>query len=116
MTDSPISTAKHGDILVVTSDSPPVNALGAAVRIGLDKAFDEAASDDSIKAVVLICAGQTFFAGADITEFGKPPVEPMLPAVIAKRSMAPHWAAAWKRPFARSIASPFPRPSWACPR
>ncbi len=84
MTDSPISTAKHGDILVVTSDSPPVNALGAAVRIGLDKAFDEAASDDSIKAVVLICAGQTFFAGADITEFGKPPVEPMLPAVIAK--------------------------------
>ena len=84
MTDSPISTAKHGDILVVTSDSPPVNALGAAVRIGLDKAFDEAAGDDSIKAVVLICAGQTFFAGADITEFGKPPVEPMLPAVIAK--------------------------------
>ena len=121
MTDSPISTAKHGDILVVTSDSPPVNALGAAVRIGLDKAFDEAASDDSIKAVVLICAGQTFFAGADITEFGKPPVEPMLPAVIAtsrwsRRSTAPHSAAAWKRPFARIIASPFPRRSWACPR
>jgi 3-hydroxyacyl-CoA dehydrogenase len=84
MTDSPISTEKRGDILVVTSNSPPVNALGAAVRIGLDKAFDAAASDDSIKAVVLICEGQTFFAGADITEFGKPPVEPMLPAVIAK--------------------------------
>jgi 3-hydroxyacyl-CoA dehydrogenase len=84
MTDSPISTEKRGDILVVTSNSPPVNALGAAVRIGLDKAFDAAASDDSIKAVVLICEGQTFFAGADITEFGKPPVEPMLPAVIAR--------------------------------
>lgn len=84
MTDSPISTAKHGDILVVTSNNPPVNALSAAVRVGLNAALDEAASDDAIKAVVLICAGQTFFAGADITEFGKPPVEPMLPAVIAR--------------------------------
>lgn len=84
MTDTPISTAKHGDILVVTSNNPPVNALSAAVRVGLNAALDEAASDDAIKAVVLICAGQTFFAGADITEFGKPPVEPMLPAVIAR--------------------------------
>ena len=84
MTDSPISTAKHGDILVVTSNNPPVNALGAAVRIGLDAAVKQAAEDDSIKAVVIICEGQTFFAGADITEFSKPPVEPMLPAVITK--------------------------------
>ena len=84
MTDSPISTQLRGDILVVTSNNPPVNALGAAVRIGLDAAVDQAAANDSIKAVVLICEGQTFFAGADITEFSKPPVEPMLPAVIAK--------------------------------
>ncbi len=83
MSDSPISIEKHGDILVVTSNNPPVNALGAAVRIGLDAAVKQAASDDSIKAVVLICEGQTFFAGADITEFSKPPVEPFLPAVIA---------------------------------
>ncbi len=84
MTDSPISTEKRGDILIVTSNNPPVNALGAGVRIGLNAALDEAAADDGIKAVVLICAGQTFFAGADITEFGKPPVEPMLPAVIGR--------------------------------
>ncbi|WP_033924694.1 3-hydroxyacyl-CoA dehydrogenase NAD-binding domain-containing protein [Sphingomonas sp. 35-24ZXX] len=82
MTDSPISTAIHGDILVVTSDSPPVNALGAAVRQGLAAAVKQAADDDSVKAVVLICEGQTFFAGADITEFGKPPVEPFLPELI----------------------------------
>ena len=84
MTDSPISTEKRGDILVVTSNNPPVNALGAGVRTGLDAALNEAAADDGIKAVVLICAGQTFFAGADITEFGKPPVEPMLPAIIGR--------------------------------
>ncbi len=84
MTDSPISTEKRGDILIVTSNNPPVNALGAGVRIGLNAALDQAAADDGIKAVVLICAGQTFFAGADITEFGKPPVEPMLPAVIGR--------------------------------
>ncbi len=84
MTDSPISTEKRGDILIVTSNNPPVNALGAGVRTGLDAALNEAAADDGIKAVVLICAGQTFFAGADITEFGKPPVEPMLPAIIGR--------------------------------
>ncbi|MFN3819648.1 3-hydroxyacyl-CoA dehydrogenase NAD-binding domain-containing protein [Blastomonas sp.] len=84
MSTSPISTEKRGDILIVTSDNPPVNALGAGVRTGLDAALDQAAADDSIKAVVLICAGQTFFAGADITEFGKPPVEPFLPALISR--------------------------------
>lgn len=84
MSTSPITTEKRGDILVVTSDNPPVNALGAAVRQGLQAALNEAAADDSVKAVVLICAGQTFFAGADITEFGKPPVEPFLPEVIAR--------------------------------
>ena len=84
MTDSPISTTREGDILVVTSNNPPVNALGAAVRTGLAAALDQATSDDSIKALVLICEGRTFFAGADITEFGKPPVEPLLPAVIER--------------------------------
>lgn len=84
MSDSPISTEKRGDILIVTSNNPPVNALGAGVRTGLDAALDVAAADDGIKAVVLICEGQTFFAGADITEFGKPPVEPFLPALISR--------------------------------
>ena len=79
---SPISTARHGDILIVTSNNPPVNALGAAVRQGLVAAIEQATGDDAIKAVVIACAGQTFFAGADITEFGKPPVMPWLPEVV----------------------------------
>jgi len=81
-TTSPISTSRHGDVLIVTSNNPPVNALGAAVRQGLVAAIEEATSDESIKAVVIRCEGQTFFAGADITEFGKPPVMPWLPTVV----------------------------------
>ena len=81
-TTSPISTHKHGDVLIVLSNNPPVNALGAAVRQGLVDAIGEAEGDDSVTAVVIACEGQTFFAGADITEFGKPPVMPWLPTVV----------------------------------
>src|SRR5690348_14576511 len=81
-TTSPISTRKHGDVLIVLSNNPPVNALGAAVRQGLVAAIEQAEADDSVKAVVIACEGQTFFAGADITEFGKPPVMPWLPTVV----------------------------------
>jgi 3-hydroxyacyl-CoA dehydrogenase len=81
-TTSPISTRKHGDVLIILSNNPPVNALGAAVRQGLVDAIAEAEADDSVKAVVIACEGQTFFAGADITEFGKPPVMPWLPSVV----------------------------------
>jgi len=79
---SPISTRRHGDVLIVTSNNPPVNALGHAVRVGLVKAIEEADGDDAVKAVVIVCQGQTFFAGADITEFGKPMQMPMLPMVV----------------------------------
>ena len=79
---SVITTRKDGDVLVVISNNPPVNALGQAVRAGLADAMASAASDDSIKAVVIRCDGRTFFAGADITEFGKPPQGPSLPDVI----------------------------------
>ena len=79
---SPISTARHGEVLIVKSNNPPVNALGAAVRQGLVAAIEEAEADDGVKAVVIACEGQTFFAGADITEFGKPPVMPWLPTVV----------------------------------
>ncbi len=77
-----ITTHRDGDVLVVVSDNPPVNALGSAVRQGLAEAIKTAASDDSVKAVVIVGQGRTFFAGADITEFGKPPVEPGLPQVV----------------------------------
>src|SRR3954452_5905738 len=81
-TTCPISTRKHGDVLIVLSNNPPVNALSTAVRQGLVDAIAEAEADDGVKAVVIACEGQTFFAGADITEFGKPPQNPWLPQVV----------------------------------
>ncbi len=77
-----IETHKDGDVLVVVSDNPPVNALGVAVRRGLADAIKTAAADDSVKAVVIVGHGRTFFAGADITEFGKPPQSPGLGDVV----------------------------------
>ena len=79
---SPISTRRHGDVLIVTSNNPPVNALSHAVRVGLIEAIDEAEGDAAVEAVVIRCEGQTFFAGADISEFGKAPMLPMLPEVV----------------------------------
>jgi 3-hydroxyacyl-CoA dehydrogenase len=79
---SVITTSRQGDVLILTSDNPPVNALGAAVRQGLQAGIEAAKTDDSIKAVVIIAAGKTFFAGADITEFGKPMQEPSLPVLV----------------------------------
>src|SRR3954451_15085169 len=81
-TTSPVSTRKHGDVLIVLSNNPPVNALSTAVRKGLVEAIAEAENDDSVNAVVIACEGQTFFAGADISEFGKPPQMPWLPEVV----------------------------------
>ena len=81
-TTSPISTRRHGDVLIVQSNNPPVNALGATVRQGLVAAIEQAEAEESVKAVVIACEGQTFFAGADITEFGKPPQQPWLPMVV----------------------------------
>jgi 3-hydroxyacyl-CoA dehydrogenase len=60
-------------IAVLTLNSPPVNALSASVRDGLARGLDRILEDDEVSAAVLICAGRTFIAGADISEFGKPP-------------------------------------------
>ncbi len=79
---SPIRTERHDDVLVIISNNPPVNALGAAVRQGLEAAIKEGVADPSITAMVIRCDGRTFFAGADITEFGKPMIEPGLPTVV----------------------------------
>ncbi|MBN8815138.1 MAG: enoyl-CoA hydratase/isomerase family protein [Sphingomonas sp.] len=79
---SPIRTERHGDVLVIISNNPPVNALGAAVRMGLEAGIKEGVADASIKAMVIRCDGRTFFAGADITEFGKPMQGPGLGTVI----------------------------------
>ena len=69
------------NIGVISVNNPPVNALAQVVREGIAKAIEQAQADDS-DAVVLRCEGRTFIAGADITEFGKPPKEPSLPDIL----------------------------------
>lgn len=71
----------QGDVGVIKVNNPPVNALSQAVRQGLKESLAQAQGDAS-KAVVILCEGRTFIAGADITEFGKPPKEPSLPEVL----------------------------------
>lgn len=77
-----VQLERWGDIALVTVDNPPVNALGHAVRAGLLAAFQQAEADPQVRAVVLVCSGRTFMAGADIREFGKPPQAPSLPEVV----------------------------------
>ena len=67
-----------GEVSVITLNSPPVNALSQAVREGLDQALRAAFADAKTKAVVIVCDGRTFVAGADIREFGKPRKPPGL--------------------------------------
>jgi len=74
---------------IVTVNSPPVNALSAAVRGGILECVKQANADPEIKAIVLTCGGRTFIAGADITEFGKPPKPPGLNEVIAEIENSP---------------------------
>ncbi|MCF4167095.1 3-hydroxyacyl-CoA dehydrogenase NAD-binding domain-containing protein [Zavarzinia compransoris] len=74
---------RKGAVAVITIDSPPVNALGQAVRAGLKACLEAALADDAVETLVLTGAGKTFSAGADIREFGKPPQGPSLPDVIA---------------------------------
>ena len=76
-------------VAIVTVDSPPVNALSAAVRRGIFEQIKTAAGDPQVQAIVLTCAGRTFIAGADITEFGKPPQPPGLNEVIAAMENSP---------------------------
>ena len=66
------------NIAILTLNSPPVNALSAQVREGLHEGIKKAKNDKSVEAIVLICKGRTFIAGADITEFGKEPQGPSL--------------------------------------
>lgn len=77
-----ISISTEGALGFICSDNPPVNALGQAVREGICQALDSLNADPAVKAIVLYCAGRTFFAGADITEFGRPRVAPTLQEMI----------------------------------
>lgn len=89
MSDPVVTYRRDGAIGVITADNPPVNALGHAVREGLMAALAEAEVDQGAKALVIACAGRTFFAGADISEFGKPSVRPVLGEVIDRLENCP---------------------------
>jgi 3-hydroxyacyl-CoA dehydrogenase len=78
---SPVSYSLQDNIGVISVNNPPVNALSHAVRQGLLDAITTAQSDAS-EAVVIVCEGRTFIAGADITEFGKPFKAPWLPELL----------------------------------
>jgi 3-hydroxyacyl-CoA dehydrogenase len=78
-----VSLRNDGDIAVVTIDNPPVNALSHAMRAGLVDLVSRARADAGASAIVIVCAGRTFIAGADISEFGKPTREPTTLDVIA---------------------------------
>jgi 3-hydroxyacyl-CoA dehydrogenase len=84
-----IDLSRDGDIAVVTINSPPVNALSAKVRTGISEALAAAIADTEVRAIVIHCEGRTFIAGADITEFGKPPQGVPLAQVEAEIEAAP---------------------------
>lgn len=73
---------RDGEIAICVIDSPPVNALGKAVRQALADAVEQTNADPALKALVVRCDGRTYFAGADVREFGRPPEPPYLPDVV----------------------------------
>jgi 3-hydroxyacyl-CoA dehydrogenase len=79
-----VRTRREGVLLVATIANPPVNALSADVRKGLLQAVDAAEADADVRALVLVGEGRGFIAGADIREFGKPPLPPALPEVCKR--------------------------------
>ncbi|MAP23847.1 MAG: 3-hydroxyacyl-CoA dehydrogenase, partial [Alteromonadaceae bacterium] len=72
------------NVAVIEVDNPPVNALSFAVRSGLQTTLREAEKNEAVDAIVLSCRGNTFIAGADITEFGKPMQPPALPDLLSE--------------------------------
>ncbi len=77
-----VRLARHGEIAIATIDNPPVNALGQALRADLARVIAEASSDPGVVAIVIAASGRAFIAGADISEFGKPPAAPFLPDLL----------------------------------
>jgi 3-hydroxyacyl-CoA dehydrogenase len=84
-----VDLAADGEIAILSVNYPPVNALSQQVRAGLLDGVRQASGDPGIKAIVLICEGKTFIAGADITEFGKPMQPPGLVEVQDAMEAAP---------------------------
>ncbi len=90
-----VTVKRDGDVAVVTIDNPPVNALSQTLRQDLWNAVETLDADPAVRAVVLVCEGRTFIAGADVNEFGKPPMSPHLPDLVARiETAAKPWVAA----------------------
>ena len=73
-----VDLERRGRVAVITINNPPNHVLSHRVRQGLKEGVVVASGDAAVNAIVITCAGQTFIAGADITEFVKPPQEPGL--------------------------------------
>jgi len=73
---------KRGDVGIIWVNNPPVNAISVGVRAAIIDGVAKLAQDPEIKIGILACEGRTFMAGADITEFGKPPLSPGLHEAI----------------------------------
>lgn len=89
MSDQSVRFETESDIAFIVIANPPVNAASIAVRAGLREAVARLAADSSLIAGVIIGDGRTFVAGADIKEFGKPPLAPELPTVIGDIERCP---------------------------
>ncbi len=76
-----VTFSKEGNVGLIIINNPPVNALSQAVRAGIKAGIEKGIADKNVDAMVVMCEGRTFIAGADIREFGKPPMEPYLPDV-----------------------------------
>jgi 3-hydroxyacyl-CoA dehydrogenase len=85
----PISVAIDAGIAVITIDNPPVNAISAAIRRGLLEISRQLAVNTEVKAIVLLCTGRTFIAGADISEFGGVMAPPELRNVLTEFELLP---------------------------
>ena len=78
------AVTRDGDVAVFAVDNPPVNALSQPVREALLAAIEELDADAAVRAIVVAGAGKNFIAGADLHEFERAPVEPLLPAVLSR--------------------------------
>lgn len=84
-----VSYTRKDDVAILRITNPPVNALSQAVRAGLMDGMDRAEADDGVRAALIVGDGRAFIAGADITEFGKPPQTPYLTEVCNRIESSP---------------------------
>lgn len=84
-----VTVTRHGSIALLALNNPPVNALSHAVRIAMIDGLRQLFAAADVEAIVIACEGRTFIAGADIREFGKPPLDPDLPELVEFLDGAP---------------------------